>query len=88
MKQNIQFIAPLLILLLTVPVYGQELQDKFFDSNGVRIRYIEQGKEPVVLVHGFGSSIEAKLGHSGCGKQAGLQFSGYRNGLSRFWEKR
>ena len=60
MKQNIQFIAPLLILLLTVPVYGQELQDKFFDSNGVRIRYIEQGKgEPVVLVHGFGSSIEA-----------------------------
>lgn len=28
-------------------------QDKFFDSNGVRIHYVEQGRgEPIVLVHG------------------------------------
>jgi len=34
-------------------------QDKFFDSNGVTIRYVEQGNgEPVVLLHGMGSSLE------------------------------
>lgn len=34
-------------------------QDKFFDSQGVRIRYIEQGAgEPVVLVHGYTATIE------------------------------
>lgn len=36
------------------------LQDQFFDSNGVRIRYVEQGSgaDPVILVHDLGSSIE------------------------------
>jgi len=35
-------------------------QDKFLNSNGVRIRYVEQGVgEPVVLVHGQGGSIES-----------------------------
>jgi pimeloyl-ACP methyl ester carboxylesterase len=39
---------------------GQDLQDKFFDSKGVRIRYVEQGTgEPVVLVHGFGGRANA-----------------------------
>jgi pimeloyl-ACP methyl ester carboxylesterase len=34
-------------------------QDKYFDSDGVRIRYIVQGAgEPVVLVHGFEGSME------------------------------
>jgi pimeloyl-ACP methyl ester carboxylesterase len=34
-------------------------QDKFFNSNGVRIRYTEQGSgEPVVLVHGLTGNIE------------------------------
>ena len=34
-------------------------QDQFFDSNGVRIRYIDQGAgPPVVLIHGFTSDIE------------------------------
>ena len=34
-------------------------QDSFFDSNGVRIRYVEQGSgQPVVLVHGFSSTVE------------------------------
>jgi pimeloyl-ACP methyl ester carboxylesterase len=37
--------------------------DKFFDSNSVRIRYVVEGKgEPVVLIHGFGSNIEANWG--------------------------
>jgi pimeloyl-ACP methyl ester carboxylesterase len=34
-------------------------QDRFFDSNGVRIRYVEQGTgQPVILVHGNGASLE------------------------------
>ncbi len=34
-------------------------QDKFFDSNGVSIRYVEQGQgQPVVLVHGNGGRLE------------------------------
>jgi len=34
-------------------------QDKFFDSNGVRIRYVDVGTgEPVVLIHGYTNFIE------------------------------
>lgn len=34
-------------------------QDRFFDSNGVRIRYRVWGQgQPVVLIHGFGESLE------------------------------
>jgi pimeloyl-ACP methyl ester carboxylesterase len=33
-------------------------QDQFFDSNGVRIRYVDQGSgQPVVLIHGYTGSI-------------------------------
>jgi pimeloyl-ACP methyl ester carboxylesterase len=36
------------------------LEDKYFDSNGVRLRYVEAGRgEPVVLVHGFTESLDA-----------------------------
>jgi pimeloyl-ACP methyl ester carboxylesterase len=35
------------------------LEDKFFESKGVKIRYVDAGRgEPVVLVHGFSSSVE------------------------------
>ncbi|MGZ5079489.1 MAG: alpha/beta fold hydrolase [Usitatibacter sp.] len=36
------------------------IADQYFDSNGVRIRYIEDGKtgDPVILVHDFASRIE------------------------------
>ena len=34
-------------------------QDQFFDSNGVRIRYVDQGSgPPVVLIHGFSGSLD------------------------------
>ncbi len=34
-----------------------ELRDGFFDSNGVRIHFVEQGQgDPVVLLHGFSGS--------------------------------
>jgi len=35
------------------------LEDKYFDSAGVNIRYVEQGAgEPIILLHGFTSNIE------------------------------
>jgi ABC-type nitrate/sulfonate/bicarbonate transport system substrate-binding protein len=34
--------------------------DQFFDSNGVRIRYVEQGSgPPVVLIHGFSGNLDS-----------------------------
>ncbi|HLK64547.1 MAG TPA: alpha/beta hydrolase [Bryobacteraceae bacterium] len=40
--------------------------DFFFDSAGVRIHYILEGKgEPVVLVHGFGANIAVNWGKPG-----------------------
>ena len=46
-------------LLVTSGVSAQSAQDKFFDSNGVRIRYLDQGSgEPVLLIHGYTRSID------------------------------
>jgi pimeloyl-ACP methyl ester carboxylesterase len=38
-----------------------QAQDKFFDSAGVQIRYVEKGSgEPIVLLHGYTSDIECQ----------------------------
>src|SRR5262245_53921914 len=43
-----------------------QAQDKFFDSNGVKIRYTDQGKgEPVLLIHGFSANVEMQWGLPG-----------------------
>jgi pimeloyl-ACP methyl ester carboxylesterase len=43
-------------LLLTA---GVRAEDKYFEADGVKIRYIEQGQgEPVLLIHGFGANAE------------------------------
>jgi pimeloyl-ACP methyl ester carboxylesterase len=48
--------ALLAILLLT---FGVRAEDKYFDADGVKVRYVEQGKgEPVLLIHGFGGNVE------------------------------
>jgi len=48
-------IAILCLLLVASPGLAQ---DKFFDSNGVRIRYIEQGTgDAIVLLHGDGGTL-------------------------------
>ena len=42
-------------------VAGQSLraQDRYITADGVKLRYIDQGTgEPVLLVHGFGNSVE------------------------------
>lgn len=49
----------LLILWLILVQAAVVAQDKFFDSNGVRIHYIEQGTGiPIVLVHGRGGNVQ------------------------------
>src|SRR3954447_12647981 len=41
-------------------------EERFFDSAGIRIRYIEEGRgEPVVLVHGYTSDAEAQWTRTG-----------------------
>lgn len=41
-------------------------EDKFFDSGGVRIRYIDEGEgEPVLLLHGFAASLHLQWGAVG-----------------------
>ncbi len=38
---------------------GRGAEDQFFDSNGIKIRYVIEGKgEPVLLIHGFTASAE------------------------------
>ena len=47
-----------LALVLASPLSAQTA-DKWFDSNGVQIRYVEQGAgEPVLVIHGYTRSIE------------------------------
>jgi len=45
--------------LVITATAAMALEDKYFDSAGVNIRYVEQGSgEPVILLHGFTSDIE------------------------------
>jgi pimeloyl-ACP methyl ester carboxylesterase len=58
-------LGALMLAVITRPATGQTttLEDKFFDSNGVKIRYVDVGRgEPVVLIHGFSSSLDANWG--------------------------
>jgi pimeloyl-ACP methyl ester carboxylesterase len=46
-------------LCLLIPCSSLHAEDKYFDSNGVKIRYTVEGKgEPVLLIHGFTANIE------------------------------
>ena len=46
-------------LALVLAAASAFAQDQFFDSNGVRIRYMARGAgEPIVLVHGNGGSLQ------------------------------
>jgi len=63
-------ISPLTVVLAVFFVFSASaqtpLEDRFFTSEGVRIRYVDVGRgEPVVLVHGFSSSLDANWGNLG-----------------------
>lgn len=56
MKRLCAFVV--LVCLLAAPATGFG-QDKFFDSNGVSIRYVERGAgDAIVLLHGIGGNLE------------------------------
>lgn len=56
-------IAALLFLFCILPALAE---DRYFDSNGVRIRYVDTGTGPaVVLVHGFTGDIERSWVNTG-----------------------
>lgn len=72
MKQCLRLAVVLLTAGMSTVAFGQ---DKFFDSQGVRIRYIEQGAgEPVVLVHGYTATIERNWIVSGVFQQLAKNF--------------
>ena len=49
-----------LLCAALLPTATLAQQDKFFDSNGVRLRYVEQGQgQPIVLLHGNGNTLQS-----------------------------
>jgi pimeloyl-ACP methyl ester carboxylesterase len=58
MRNTILALGALCLLLST----GVLAQDQYFDSNGVRIRYVDRGSgEPIVLIHGNGGRLEGYI---------------------------
>src|SRR5262245_34032704 len=50
----------------TKPPSASAAPDKFFDSKGTRIRFVEQGSgEPIILIHDYTSSIERSWTNTG-----------------------
>lgn len=63
MRSYLVFALGLLGLLIHTEAVGQ---DKYFSSKGVQIRYVDLGSgEPVVLIHGYTSTIERAWGDTG-----------------------
>src|SRR5215471_4661597 len=61
-----RFRLALVCCLFVLPAVGRGAEDATFDSNGVKIHYIVEGKgEPVLLIHGFTSSIQGQWGGAG-----------------------
>jgi len=59
-------VIPSLAICFLFAVPTVRAEDKFFDSNGVKIRYIIEGKgEPVLLIHGYTANIEKQWGLPG-----------------------
>jgi len=55
----LRFSTPALVLACLLPSAALRAEDKYFDSNGVKIRYTVEGKgDPVLLIHGFTANIE------------------------------
>jgi pimeloyl-ACP methyl ester carboxylesterase len=62
-----------LLVFCTSPLLVAD--DFFFDSRGVNIHYSVEGKgEPVILIHGFGTSIQLNWGTPGIIKALADQY--------------
>ena len=60
------FVLALAALLVRAAFAQAGREDRFFTSAGVNIRYVDVGHgDPVVLVHGFSSNLDASWGGSG-----------------------
>jgi pimeloyl-ACP methyl ester carboxylesterase len=60
------FASLLLLALASMATAAAQAEDRYFDSDGTRIRYTVSGLgDPIVLVHGFTSSIEGNWGVPG-----------------------
>ena len=56
----------LAVVLLLGLTFGAASEDLYFDSEGVRIRYIVKGEgEPLVLIHGFSANLDLNFGMPG-----------------------
>ena len=59
MNMNRLRIWTIVVAVLSAAFGAHAQEDQFFDSDGVKLRYIVKGEgEPVVLIHGFTASIE------------------------------
>lgn len=53
-------VAVTVSLVSILPARAQQAPDRFFDSDGVKIRYVEAGQgDPVILIHGFSSTADS-----------------------------
>lgn len=51
----------LFLIGLQISLYAQEVQDQFFETDGITIRYQIAGEgPPVILLHGYMSNINHK----------------------------
>lgn len=48
------------LMLAGIHAQAQAPVDKWFDSNGIRLRYIDSGSGvPIILIHGYTRSLES-----------------------------
>lgn len=60
MRSSIRHIAAAVLALASVSALAASTQGKVADLGGVKIHYIDEGRgEPIVLLHGGGSSLES-----------------------------
>src|SRR6267154_6224000 len=65
-KKRLVLLAAVFLFLIPGLQASLHAEDFFFDSDGVKIHYIVEGKgEPVILIHGFAASIAANWGGPG-----------------------
>jgi pimeloyl-ACP methyl ester carboxylesterase len=68
MAANMKFLQKCIFVLCVTCLTSRFVaaQNRYFDSNGMRIRYVEHGAgDPVILVHGFSATVKSNWGNTG-----------------------